>query len=235
MKDPISSDSLAGLPAFHLLTRDLLDRVAACSRPRRLEAGEILFQEGDPCRAFYAIRLGRMRLYRATLDGREQVVHQLGAGQTFAEAALLSFGRFPASASAMETPTELVEIGGEPFLRLFREDDRLAAAMIGSLSMRLLSLVERVEELSLVHAGSRLARYLLRQPARGPSDRPTVELAMPKKDLAAHLSMTPETLSRLLRRWQDQGWAESERGGITLLDPARLLRMADGEAEAPGP
>jgi CRP-like cAMP-binding protein len=155
-------------------------------------------------------------------------VHHLGAGQTFAEAALLNMGRYPASAVATETPTEVVEIGGEPFSRLFRDDPRLSAAMVGSLCMRLISLVERVEELSLVNASARLARHLLRQPGHGPSGRVRIDLAMPKKDLAAHLSMTPETLSRLLRRWQDQGLVETERGSVTVLDPERLLALADG-------
>jgi DNA-binding MarR family transcriptional regulator len=100
--------------------------------------------------------------------------------------------------------------------------------MVGSLCMRLISLVERVEELSLVNAGSRLARHILRQPGSGPSDRVRIDLAMSKKDLAAHLSMTPETLSRLLRRWQDEGLVESERGSVTVLEPGKLLAIADG-------
>ncbi len=95
--------------------------------------------------------------------------------------------------------------------------------------MRLLSLVERVEELSLVHAGSRLARFLLRQPGSRPPARPVVEFPMPKKELAAHLSMTPETLSRLLRRWQDRGWIDSERSTVRIVDAARLQALADGE------
>jgi hypothetical protein len=44
--------------------------------------------------------------------------------------------------------------------------------------------------------------------------------------------MTPETLSRLLRRWQDQGWIDSERASLTLLDAARLQAVADGEEDA---
>lgn len=233
MDDPPILETLSDLPSFKLLERDLLARLATGSRALSLDAGEVLFREGEPCRAFFAIRAGRVKLYRATPDGREQVVHHLGAGQTFAEAALLNYGRYPASAVATETPTALVRIEGEPFLALFREDDRLAAAMVGSLSMRLLSLVERVEELSLVNAGSRLARYLLRQPGRGPADRLRIELTMAKRDLAAHLSMTPETVSRLLRKWQDLGLVDSERGSVTVLDPARLLALSDGEMESP--
>jgi len=229
MGDPAVLETLSSLPHFRLLARDLLERIVEVSRLRSFDAGQIVFQEGETCRGFFAIRNGAVKLYRTTPDGREQVVHNLREGQTFAEAALLNMGRYPAAAVTTESPTHLVEIGGEPFLRLLREDGRLGPAMVGSLCMRLLSLVERVEELSLVHAGSRLARYLLRQPATGPSERMHVDLPLSKKELAAHLSMTPETLSRLLRRWQDRGWIASERTSVTILEGTRLLAMADGE------
>lgn len=221
-------DSLAALPHFQLLERALLERIAAGSHARHLDAGTMLFHDGEPCRAFFAIQRGGVKLYRSTPDGHEQIVHNLGAGQTFAEAALLNLGRYPASAVATESPTEVIEIGGETFLRLLGEDPRVARAMVGSLCMRLVSLVERVEELSLVHAGSRLARYLLRQPGAGPSSRVKIELSLAKKELAAHLSMTPETLSRLLRRWQELGWIESERSSVTVLDAAQLSALGDG-------
>lgn len=230
MKEPDFERALRALPHFKALPPDLLVQVAALTKRSRRRAGEMIFSEGDACRAFYAIESGGVKLYRASPDGHEQVVHTLHAGATFAEAAFLSFGRFPVSAVTTE-PSNLLEIGGEAFLRLFREDARLAAAMVASLSMRLVSLVERVEELSLVQAGARLARWLMRQPATG-ADQPAIELGMAKKDLAAHLAMTPETLSRLLHRWQEAGWIDSERARVVLKQPDRLMEVADG---VPGP
>lgn len=219
--------ALRALPHFATLPPDLLAQIASTSKRRQHEAGEIIFRHGDPCRAFYAIESGAVKLYRTSVDGHEQVVHNLRSGATFAEAALLAFGRFPVDAIVTESPTVLLEIGGESLLRLFRSDARLATSMVASLSMRLVSLVERVDELSLVQSGARLARWLLRQPASG-AQAPAVELSLAKKDLAAHLAMTPETLSRLLRRWQEQGWIENERTRIVLREPERLLEVAEG-------
>lgn len=224
-------EALAALPHFRLLDRSVVERIARGSRELTLEAGATLFREGEPCRAFFAVQAGAVKLYRATPDGREQVVHHLQPGQTFAEAALFHIGRFPASAAALETPTRVVEIGGETLLDLVRTDPRVAQAMIGSLCVRLLSLVERVEQLSLVNASSRLARYLLRLSATGPTERPVVDLPVAKKDLAAELAMTPETLSRCLRRWQDQGWIETDRSRLTLLAPGELSALAEGRSE----
>jgi CRP-like cAMP-binding protein len=221
--------ALRALPHFKALPPDLLAQVTALARILRPAPGEILFHEGAPCRHFYAVLSGAVKLYRAQADGREHVVHHLRGGATFAEAAMLSIGRFPVNALVTEPSTSLLEIGGERFLELLRTDARLAPAMIGSLCMRLVSLVERVEELSLVQAGARLARWILRQPAQG-GERPAVELALAKKDLAAHLAMTPETLSRLLGRWQEQGWVDNERTRVVLRHAAALQAVADGES-----
>ena len=101
---------------------------------------------------------------------------------------MLSFGFYPVNGVATETPTDLLEISGEPIKQLMRDDERLAASMVGSLSMRLLELVERVEELSSASASVRLARFLTKLPGAGPPTRPTVELPVAKKDLAARLA-----------------------------------------------
>lgn len=223
---------LRELPHFRALPGDLVDSIASGCKLRTFDAGVLVFLEREPCRAFFAVRSGGVKLYRSQPDGREQVVNTLHAGATFAEAALLTFGRYPVSAAATETPTELLEVGGEPLLRLFREDERLGPAMVASLSMRLVALVERVEELSTIQAGERLARWLLRQPSRMDGSASVIELALAKKELAAHLAMTPETLSRLLRRWHEDGWIESERSSVRVLRGERLVALADGGGDA---
>lgn len=218
---------LRELPHFRALPADLVESIASGCRVRSLDAGAIVFLEREPCRAFFAVREGGVKLYRSQPDGREQVVNTLHAGATFAEAALLTFGRYPVSAAATESPTELLEVGAEPLLRLFREDERLGPAMVASLSMRLVTLVERVEELSTIQAGERLARWLLRQPSQMEGGAALIELALAKRELAAHLAMTPETLSRLLRRWQEDGWIVSERASVRVLRAEALLELAN--------
>jgi CRP/FNR family transcriptional regulator len=225
MEEPVR-DFLSTLPHFGSVPPDLMEKIAAQCRLARFENGQLIFAQGDRARAFYAIRAGAVRVYRSTPDGREQVLHHLHAGQTFAEAALLSFGAYPAFAAAIETPTELVEIGGG-FVQLFRDDPRLAAAMVSSLSMWLFGLVERIEELSIASAPARLARYLLKLPARGAKEPYEIELPMAKKELAAHLAIAPETLSRLLRRWQDAGLVRSKGRDLELVDARVLAAIAD--------
>lgn len=224
--------ALARLPHFAGLERGLVERVAACTRPRTLRAGEAVFQAGEACEGFFVVLAGAVKLYRLSPEGREQVVHRVGPGRSFAEAALFNIGRYPVHAAAAATPTELLLVEGTSFLALFRGEPRLAQGMVGSLCQRLLTLVGRVEELSLTSAAARLAHHLLRLPARGSGERLAVELAGPKKDLAAELSMTPETLSRLLRRFTERGLLEGRGRRLVLRDPDALTAIAEG-AETP--
>ena len=229
MSDAPTVAELAALPHFRGLAPDLLEKIAAASRAREYRSGESIFLQGEPARAFHVVRAGGVRIFRLSPDGREQVLHHCGPGRSFAEAALLSIGRYPAHAQATETPTVIVEIGGKPFLELFRSDPRLSAAMVGSLCMWLHELVERVEELSIARAGARLARYLLRQPASGAGPAVEIELSLARRELAAHLAIQPETLSRLLRRWQDEGVIAADGRRLTIPDPRALEAIAARE------
>lgn len=221
------------LPHFRALAPDLLEELARAARAVRFDAGQSIFAEGEAARAFYAVRAGAVKVYRLSPDGREQVLHHVREGGTFAEAAVLSMRAYPAHAVAVEE-ADLIEIGAERFLELFRGDPRLAAAIVSSLSMWLIRLTERVEELSVISASARLALYLTRLPSRLEGEVVVLELPLAKKDLAAHLAITPETLSRLLRRWQDAGLLRGNGRRLEILDERLLVAIADRDESPPG-
>lgn len=219
--------ALRPLPHFAAVRPERLEHLARGCRIRSFDEGQVIFREGERCTGFFVVATGAVRLFRTTEGGREQTVHRRGPGETFAEAAALCFGKYPVSATASERGTELIVVDGPDLCRLLREDDQLARSMIGSLCLRLASLVDRVETLSLVSTSARFAHWLLQAPTRGGADS-YVELPMSKRALAAHLAMAPETLSRLLRRWKEQGWIETEGRGVRVLDGAALVELADG-------
>lgn len=222
--------ALADLPHFHELDEALLRRVASLASVRVLEDGQPVFREGQACDGFYVLLDGVVAVYKVAPDGREQVVHHVTAGQTFAEAALFHFGRFPASARAGAPGTRVLRLDGARFLELFAAERALAASMVGSLCAWLHALLDRIEVLTLLNAGQRLASWLLRRPARSEGGHVVVELPVAKKDLAAELSITPETLSRLLARWKDRGLVAVDGKRLTLLDPVGLQAVAEGAA-----
>jgi len=232
MTDPELIADLRLLPHFRGLPPDLMEAIAADCKRVRFSAGDVIFSEGEPPRAFFCVRRGAVKVYRLTQDGHEQVLHHLGEGHTFAEAAVLSMRAYPAHAVAVKAETELIAIGAGRFLQLFREEPRLAAAMVSSLSMWLIGLTERIEELSVASAAARLAHYLLRLPSKVEGELVVLELPLAKKELAAHLAITPETLSRLLRRWRDAGVVRSRGRTLEVLDERLLVAIADRDEPA---
>jgi CRP/FNR family transcriptional regulator len=221
---------LRPLPLFAALDPATLEAIASGSRLRRLAADESVIREGETVRAFFVVVAGAVRIFRISPDGREQVLQRLRPGQTFAEAAVLTMKRYPASAVATEDGTEVLEVGAETFLRQFEGDGRVAKAMVASLSTWLLRLVGKVEELTVLSAGARLARYLLDLPSATTEEGAAIELPLAKRELAASLGITPETLSRLLRKWQDREVVRSEGSMIVVLDADVLMALADDAA-----
>ena len=230
MHDDEVRRALGAFPLFEGLPPPTLARIAAATRPESHEEGGLVARQGEPCRAFFCVLEGAVRLFRLRPDGREHVLHRVAAGSSFAEAAALTMPNYPASAAAAATPTRLLAVAREPFLRLFDGDPSIGRRMVASLSARLVHLVGRVEELSALSAGARLARVLLDLPSRADGSSLRVELPLAKKDLAAQLGITPETLSRLLRRWQDRRVVSIDGARVEILDAARLIALAEDVA-----
>lgn len=243
MSDAATITRLREFPLFQGLGEPALVRLAAAARVRQLGPGEAVFRQGDEVRWLHGVLAGGVRLVRLLPDGRERVLHRVRAGRTFAEAAVLSMTRYPATAIATAPGTELVEVGARAFTALVEEDRDAAKAMIASLSTWLVHLVCRVEELTTLSADARIARYLLDLPSTASpastASRATtastpasptgavVRLPLAKKDLAAQLAITPETLSRVFGRWRDAGVVTVRGPEVTVLDAAALVAAAD--------
>ncbi|GJM20606.1 MAG: Crp/Fnr family transcriptional regulator [Planctomycetota bacterium] len=223
---------LGKLGHFKSLDPSALERVAACCSSVELKARETLFQEGERCDAFFVLTAGALRVARTTVDGREQVLHHVSPGRSFAEVACLHLGVYPATATAEVTPTRVVRVSGRRFRALLAEVPEIAPAVIGSLCGWLHSLVDRIDLLLTDSAGARLARYLLQLPAHDEAGVLSVQLPVAKKTLAGELSITPETLSRLLARWRKLGVASSDGARIELLDVRALETLAADETHS---
>lgn len=219
--------ALARLPHFRGVEPSVLRELARDASPRTLGRGEWLFRQGDPADAFHVVQRGSVRLFRMSPSGHEQTLHRVKAGRSFAEAAALTMPTYPANASALIDGTVVLCVPSKSLRRTF-DDGGVARAVVASLSAHLLHLVGRVEDLSIGSASARLARHLLALPSRTLDDG-DIEIPLPtsKRELAEHLGMTPETLSRMLRKWTDGGTIHSERRSVVVRDVEGLLGLAD--------
>ncbi len=170
---------------------------------------------------------GAVRLEHPSTQGKEQVVNVFRPCDMVACAAALHLGRFPVNGSGHTNNTQVVEINTEKFRALLRQEPTLGEAVIAGLSQRLFALVQRVDEMT-GDAAARVARHILARPTIKSEGDPAIQVEGTKRDLAAWLDITPETLSRVLRRWRDGNLVEVKGRRITILDVDALEAEAEG-------
>jgi len=220
-------DILDSLPLVEHLSVDQRDLVLAAGSEKLLQRGEILFHEGEPAEAVYAVIEGQMKLVRYSPRGRELLLHMVSPGQSFAEAALFAAGTYPATAEAVE-PTRLWCLRRAALLEVLRTSPELALALLGSISRWTRRLVSKLELLTQRRVEERLAIYLLGR--AGPEEiRPggTIRLAEARNLIAAQCGTAPEVLSRTFRRLEEDGILEAHPHHITVLEPDRLRALAE--------
>lgn len=198
-------------------------RLAELAVLREYAAGDILFRQGDPCPGIYIVGEGLVRVFKLAPSGKEQVLHLAGPGATFAEAAVIGGFACPAFAQAVE-PGAAALIPAEPFMAFLRGDHQACIDLLAGLAGWLHHVVDLLEDLTLRDAAGRLARHLIQHAGADGA----VRLPSLRKHLAGQLNLTPETLSRTLRRLDEDGCIRTERDAIAVLDPQRLSAVADG-------
>ncbi len=216
------------VPYFSGLSDDVLAALAAVAIERRYSRGQVIFLEGEPCAGLHLVIQGQVKIYKLSPQGREQILHQVGPGETFNDVAALDGGPNPASAGALSDAI-LCVIPRSELRRLAEIYPQLAWALIESITRRTRHLVAMVEDLSLRSVKERLARLLLAEAARassaGPLDRGQM---MTQAEMAARLGTVREMIGRALRELADEGLIAFDRHRIVILDCARLAALAEG-------
>ena len=218
---------------FQDLSLEQLNTLEPVAIAQYYDKGEILFHQGDEGTGFFIIKSGRIKVFKLSPEGKEQILHVFRAGDHFAEVPTLDGQCFPASAAALET-AEVLFFPRQPFLTLLEQHPTLTINLLKSLARHLRRFSQLVDNLALREIPARLATYLLNlKQEQGELDNPhvamdIVTLDLPKGQLAAQLGTIPETLSRTLAKLSRDGLIAIEGKQIHLLDGQRLQQLASG-------
>jgi len=207
-------------PLFAGLTETEMRALAARVSKRHFRRGELLFGEGDPCTGLFLVASGKVRIFKLSAAGREQVLAVEGPGSSFAELPVFDGGNYPAAASASEDANVLF-ISRKDFQNFCREHPDVALKVIAVVGSRLRRLVGIIEELSFTTVRQRLIAVILRlaeASGRPSKDGVHLELTMSHQDLAAELGTVRELVSRNLSRLQAEGFLEVDGRKIVVKD-----------------
>jgi CRP/FNR family transcriptional regulator, dissimilatory nitrate respiration regulator len=206
--------------------------IAALGARRSVGSGELLFRQGESADRCFLLEEGEVALRRLSRKGEEIEIARIGEGEWFGEAVLFAGRPFPAQAAAVRKSVVL------EFRRadlLSAPDPEIVSFFLSLLARKCLALNGRIEQLVATDARERVAGFVLGLCPGGPAgcegSRGTCFLTLPKKkrEIAIELGMTPETLSRALRRMEAEGYLKM-RGPLVEIPSCSLLRgLAEGE------
>ncbi|WP_322996237.1 Crp/Fnr family transcriptional regulator [Castellaniella sp.] len=184
-----------------------------------VQAGEVLFREGEDAVEYLYVLDGHVEVLRHTQEGQERVFQIFCPGQLLAETAMfMTHGRYPMEARARgDAVVQCLKRSG--LIELVTGWPELSLRLLTRLSDRVYRRVNEMEWFSDSTAAQRLADYLLRLPCNPAGG---VRMPLTQRQLAVHLGVRPETLSRLLADWVSQGLITGARRDWTLRDLTAL-------------
>lgn len=194
---------------------------------RRLHAGDMLFHEGAAAQAIYFVRAGTFKVYRTAEDGYEQVLGFTGRAEVLGFDAVC-MDCHPTAAVALEESSVYVVLVRDLFAAAERNPvlDRIVALAVSrALTLR----GELADLMAAVAAEVRLARFLVqlsqRMAACGQSPR-RFHLRMSRRDIASHLGVAHETVSRSFSTMAGWGLVDVNNREVEILDMDRLKAVA---------
>ena len=204
--------------------RALMDLHVLVEHVGPIHAGEHIFREGDPFEAIAAVRTGTVKTYVVDRDGREHVLGFHLPGEVIGLNAI-DGETYPCNAVALDT----VMLCRFSFPKI-----AVLAARLPGLQKHLFRLLSRdIGRAALLSgdwsADQRMAAFLItlsrRLAARGFSPN-RFQLTMARVDIANYLRLAPETVSRVLRRFQEDGLLRVERREVELVGREQLDALA---------
>jgi CRP-like cAMP-binding protein len=221
------SRKVAAIPLFEGLTSRQYDQLARICVDRSYQRGQIIFSEGDEGIGLYVLVAGKVKVYKLSPDGKEQILHLFEPGEPFGEASVFAGQPFPAHAEALEK-SRIFFFPRGAFIELIKGDPSLALNMLAILSRRLRRFTGLIEDLSLKEVPGRLAAYLL-YASEQRANSEDLKLDIAKNQLASLLGTIPETLSRILTKLVRQGLIQVDGSRIRIKDRQGLAELAQAE------
>lgn len=233
--------SLKNVFIFSELSLDELELINEFSKTKTFGKGDIVFFDTEPYLGFCVVLEGMVKIYKISKDGREHIIHLVDKFNTCAEVPLFENSgivldkdfRYPANAMSMKDGTEVMLVPARPFIELINNNPQLAMKMIAGFAKRLRHLNRHIELITLKDVSRRVAEYILNEynlklksPKKSALPPNAIRLKISKHDLASYLGTILETLSRIFKKFHDEGIIEVDGKIIRILDLKRLKGLA---------
>lgn len=223
---------ISGLVPFQGMTAADLDRMIGQARSLRIAKDAAVFEQEGEAHSFFLLLDGHVRVVKATTEGQQVIVRYISPGELLGIAHALGRTTYPATAIAAVDCVVLAWPGRlwPDFAAAFPDFGANTYRTVGN---RLQDAHTRVVEMSTEQVDRRVAHALLKlvnQTGRKTDEGILIDFPISRQDIAEMTGTTLHTVSRLLTAWEEQGLVKSGRQKVTVVEPHRLLVLAEGRA-----
>jgi CRP/FNR family transcriptional regulator len=202
----------------------LLDSAKVCRAYRR---GEIIFHEGDPCRGVYCVETGLVGIRKVDSEGNTALLERMGfPGATLGYRPYLAGEPHRGSAEALENSV-ICFVDGVTVKRLLEHNPGLGLQFLERTARALGEAEEAYFQSLTLTARTRFAHLLVvlkeRYGTTAEDGSLTLELPMARRDLAAMIGARPESMSRIIRKLNDDGIARFSGRTVEVPSVRRLI------------
>jgi CRP-like cAMP-binding protein len=219
----VQLDLIKDNPYFAGLQTEELDFIKKLITEKSYDRGEMIVLDGEPAQALYFVISGAVKIFKTSVDGKEQILDIIRPGQSFNDVSIFDHGLTPVSAQAM-SPLLLYEIDKNSVDTIIRRYQRVASNVIKVLAARVRNLVALVEDLSFRTVLGRVAKILLDNAADGKSPGPRLT----QQEMAAMAGTAREVVGRSLKTLEEDGTIKLDRHRIVIKNREALRRMSGG-------
>lgn len=213
---------VALVPIFNHLEKSQMDEIMAVTHSVSYRKGEYIYRAGEESDSLYIVSKGRVKIYRLSESGKEQLLRILNPGDFTGELALFSETIHETYACAMED-TSICTVRRSDLQKLLLKYPSISLKVLAEFSSRLEQSEKQTTRFATEKVETRIALFLAEC---ADSDSHDVEIILPmsKKDLASYLGTTPETISRNFYELEDAGYIKQKSNKrIQILDMDSLL------------
>jgi|TARA_B000000437_G_scaffold44768_1_gene31484 CRP/FNR family cyclic AMP-dependent transcriptional regulator len=223
----MNSETLRNVRLFESLDKRELDALSELTFVRTFEKDNVIIWAEDKGDALFIIADGKVKVSIVSEDGREVILSLLSKNAVFGELSLLDGRPRSANVIAIEE-TQLVMLRRADFLELIQKTPSIAVALLAELASRLRKTDRQIEGLALLDVASRISDTLLQlaiEQGVESNSGIVVENRPTHQEIANMSGTTRETVSRVLKRLEKQGYLKSEGRKITILrDKSQTLQ-----------
>ena len=194
------------VPIFENLNNEELLKIVNTINHKEYAKGDVVFTEGNVANTLFFINEGKIKLYKYTKDGKEQILHVLSEGDFFGELELIKPSKYGFNSKAI-IDSKICTLTKDEMKEIMMKNPEIGIKVLETVGERLSKVESLVQNLATNDVDSRMAYLLtdlMEKYGENIEKNISIELPLSREEMANFIGVTRETISRKLKKFEDE-------------------------------